>query len=184
MALVVEDGTGLATAESYAAVVDFRLYYNNRAVDVSAFTDAQVEAYLRLATDYMVRFYRASWKGYRCLPTQALDWPRNAVMLSDVSGGFRSRFEGAWPYLVPNNIVPVAVNVACCILAYKAAQADGNDIMPDISRSDTVKSEKVDVIEVVYDTDRPVYTLFRSADLALDPYLVTSDGAGVALVRS
>ena len=184
MSLVVEDGSGLANAESYASVAAVVAYFQKRNIDLSGIATATMEGYLRLATDYMVGYYREQWKGYRCGFTQALDWPRNGVELTDITGGFRGRYTGNWPYLVPNNIVPVPVVNACCILAYKASQADANDLMPDITRDSGPKVEKVDVIETVFDTSLPIYTLFRSADLQLSAYLTSFGGAGVSLVRS
>ena len=49
MTLLVEDGTGVAGAESYLGVTAFRAYWTNRGVDLASYSDATCEAKLREA---------------------------------------------------------------------------------------------------------------------------------------
>lgn len=79
MALVVEDGTGLADAEAYIAVADADAYHAARgnAAWAALATEAK-EAALRLGADYMGAVYGLRWCGARLTTTQALDWPRDA----------------------------------------------------------------------------------------------------------
>ena len=56
MALILEDGTGLADANSYAAVAAFRAYWAERGVAITA-TDAEIEAALIRSTDYIDATY-------------------------------------------------------------------------------------------------------------------------------
>ncbi len=85
MSIIVEDGTGLATAESYISVADASTYFTARgnttwdALDEGEATAAR-EAALRLATDYMTAVYRDRWEGVRYTEGQALCWPRSGVV--------------------------------------------------------------------------------------------------------
>lgn len=75
MALVVEDGTGLANAESYVSVADADAYhvdFGNTAWASS--TEPAKEAALRRATQYLDSRYR--YRGEPLTDTQALAWPR------------------------------------------------------------------------------------------------------------
>lgn len=174
MSLVVEDGTGKANAEAYATVQAFKDYFNNRGVDITAFTpDAKIEQNLRKGADYMTGEYRLSWKGERTNFTQALDWPRYNVTLPDMPGGY-----GAFPYVIPTNVVPADIATANILLAYRANAAD---LAPDIDPQ--TKSEVVDVIEVEYTDDALPYTQYRAVRDMLSIYLKSSDGAGASLVR-
>lgn len=78
MALIVEDGTGLAAAEAYASVAEADTYHTARGREATwTDLDADVkERALRLATDYMQQAYRSLWAGTRKTTAQALDWPR------------------------------------------------------------------------------------------------------------
>ena len=76
MALVVEDGTGLSTAESYISVADADTYHSDRGNALWTGTDAVKEEALRQATEYLDATY--DWKGSISLTTQALNWPRGS----------------------------------------------------------------------------------------------------------
>lgn len=106
MAIVVEDGTARADAESYASVAEATAYatkLGNTAWGAAA-TDALREAALRRATRYLDGRYHGRWPGYRRTSAQRLDWPRtDAVDSSD------------WP--IPSSgalAVPAALKDACC----------------------------------------------------------------------
>lgn len=74
MAFIVEDGTGLDTATSYVSVDDFKSYWTDRAVDYSAKTDAEIQASLIKATQYIDNNFR--FIGYKASYSQALEFPR------------------------------------------------------------------------------------------------------------
>ncbi len=169
MSLIVEDGTGLATAESYISVVNATTYHSNRgnAAWAALASDAVREQYLRQATDYMVQAYRELWKGYRLLAAQALDWPRQDVCYDELLNAY-----------VANNVVPTEVKNACASLALTAASGA---LAPDLGRG--VLSEQIGPISVTYDKGSAEYTRYRSIDLALGPYLRLR-GASAPLIRS
>jgi hypothetical protein len=165
MTLIVEDGTGLANAESYASVAEFQAYHANIGNDVTLITDTTIEQLLRRATQYMVSVYRSRWQGRRTLSTQALDFPRYDVIV-----------EG---YSVLSNIVPAEVKNACCELALKANSATLLD-----DKTQTVIREKVDVIEVEYDKNSPVQTRYSQIDNLLSVFLSSSNSFEAKTLRT
>lgn len=81
MAIVVEDGTGLSTAEAYITVADADTYFANRGNAAwAALTTTAKEQALRAGADYMQAVYGGAWAGCKLKITQALDWPRTAVL--------------------------------------------------------------------------------------------------------
>lgn len=158
MTLIVEDGTGLETAESYASVAqaDARLASLGM-TNWATLTTTEKEQALRRSTVAMGQFCRGRWKGTRLYRVQALDWPRYGV---EVEG-----------YAVLSTEVPADVRNACIDLALKAAAGDLN---PDIERA--VKREKVGPIEVEYSAHSSQETRYVSVDQALAPYMAWGSG--------
>ncbi len=85
MSLVVEDGTGLANADSYLSVADATSYHASFGNDAwaAATSDAQEQA-LRRATQYVDANY--SFRGSPLTTTQALAWPRNLGLAWPIRG--------------------------------------------------------------------------------------------------
>lgn len=114
MTIVVEDGTGLANANSYASVAEADTYLTLRGITSwSSLQQAEKEAALVRATDYMPIF---AWQGIRSVNTQALDWPRTYVYV-----------RGA---LLPSPAFPTQIKTACIELAWRGASGPLN---PDIN---------------------------------------------------
>jgi hypothetical protein len=165
MSLVTENGTGLATAESYISVADAdarHAVFGNTAW--AALGTSAKEIALRKATAYMVQQYRARWAGERINSTQALDWPRWGVTVGC--------------YYVDSDSVPVTVADACADLALRALT---EDLAPDLDRA--IVREKVGPLETEYERFAPQAKRFRAIDMALAPFL-TGSGAMVRLVRA
>jgi hypothetical protein len=183
MALIVEDGTGLANAESYISVVDATAYHAARGnADWAALaSDTVREQLLRKATDYMQQEYRTRWKGVRVLSTQALDWPRAYVVRDDISytnGQGYVLIDGFYYY--PSDEVPIEVARACAELALRASVAT---LAPDLGQK--VVREKIDVIEVEYDKYAAPYTTYRAVDGMLEPFFIAgSSGVNRKVVRA
>lgn len=162
MALIVEDGTIVAGAESYIAVADADTWHTNRGnTDWTALATAAKEQALRKATDYMLQVYGLRWKGDRVSASQVLDWPREGV---EVFG-----FE------IDADVVPDAVANACADLALRAS---AGDLTPDVTRR-TVR-ETVGPITVEYDKNAPALPDYQAIDNMLAPYL---DRAGSQIFR-
>jgi hypothetical protein len=108
MAVIVEDGTGKADANSYASEAEADAYIAARGDPAwGALQASEKSAALIRATDYM-RGYMHIWKGVRAVSTQALDWPRRYVY----------DFDGT---LLAENVLPLPVKTACIELAHRAA---------------------------------------------------------------
>lgn len=75
MALVVEDGTGKADAESYVSVADFQSWATKRGYSLPT-AEGDIEALLRKACDFIER---KQFVGESLVATQALAFPRNLL---------------------------------------------------------------------------------------------------------
>ena len=80
MVLTVETGAGLADAESYATVAEFKAYAGKIGYDYSDYTDTQIEQALRRATTWLDARYASTFQGIWTTSTQALQWPRSGVL--------------------------------------------------------------------------------------------------------
>lgn len=171
--LIVEDGTGITNADTYASVATADTYHGNRGNSAwFTLTGSAKEAALRQATDYMLQVYRLRWSGNRATVTQALDWPRFNVPMRDGP----SAAGGIWVAYYPLNSVPVAVSNACAELALRA---NSGPLIPDLTQA--VKSRKIGQIEVVYQDYSMATKTYRAIDDLLRPLLVV--GGGVRVVR-
>lgn len=165
MALIVEDGTGLANAESYISVAaaDTR-QSNNGMTNWATLQQSEKEAALRRATTYMEQAFRERWRGMRVHLGQALSWPRWNVIVDN--------------FPVSASSVPPEVANACADLALKAAAGDLNtDLSPRVIR------KKVGPIETEYDRFSPQRVRYPSIEMTLTPFLKGSS-ANVSTVRA
>jgi hypothetical protein len=105
-ALIVEDGSGVSGANSYASLATIKTFALSRGYDLSKLDNAQLTAYSFLAIDYLENF-REKFKGIKATQAQALQWPR----MIDLD-------EAVWSEFSSDN---TAVNV----------QIDGFDILPN-----------------------------------------------------
>lgn len=164
MALVVETGSGLSTAESFCSVADADARHSAFGNTAWTGTDAAKEAALRRATAFMEQRYRNNWKGTRLYRAQALSWPRYGAIVDS--------------YDVDSTVVPEEVKNACADLAVKALTEDLN---PDLTRA--VIREKVGPLETEYAEYSPQAKRPVSIDQALAPYL-RGGGASARLIRA
>lgn len=167
MALITEDGTGKADAESYCSVADATAFFakRNKSDDWGAVTDQ--EASLRAATDYVEQTYRGRWLGTRKTSTQALDWPRYNVDWPDSPAEIR-----------PDGVIPQELKNAVAELALKA---DAGELTSDLGRE--TLSETVDVISVTYAPGGARQTHYASVNGWIRS-LLRSGGGQTRLVRS
>jgi hypothetical protein len=169
MSLIVEDGTGLAGAESFCSVAAATVYHATRgnAAWAALASDTVREQMLRKAADYMEAVYRSKWDGFRISAGQALSWPRNDVPVKDFAGFYE------------NDTVPAVVANACAELALRAITGG---LAPDVKR--LVKRIKVDVIETEYADGATPYTRYRAVDNMLEPFFGGSSGMNIKVVRA
>jgi len=130
-----------------------------------AAVDTVREQWLRKATEYMISTYRRRWQGVRIEEDQALDWPRDGVVVD------------SWE--VDNDSVPTMIERACAEFALKLKT---EDLQPDLTQG--VTREKVGVIEVQYDKNSPQATRFKAIEAMLAPFLTGVGGASVGLIRT
>lgn len=131
MALVVEDGTGVQGAESYASVTFADAYWAARTHDASyttwsavGNTTAKKEGALREATAYIDSVYGPHYKGARRGYIQGLLWPRTGAM-------------DERNYPLPD--LPEELKRAVAELAVRAT---AGPLAPDSARDNMIKREK------------------------------------------
>lgn len=109
MALTVEDGTGLANADSYDSLVNIQLYLANFGLNTAwdLLTTSAQEIAARTATKYLDTMYGPRWAGIKSSQDQALDWGRRDVY--DFSGR-----------LIDPGEVPTKIKNATALLAVKS----------------------------------------------------------------
>lgn len=164
MALIVEDGTGLQDANSYATM-EFADQYNDEYGNeewAAATIDEREEA-LRIGTRDLDLIYGLRWKGRRKTQYQALDWPRTGVYDAD-------------NYYVDENSVPLDIQRAAIELGLRHIQ--GLDIIPDIPGTGTgIKKKRVKAGPVEDETEyfgpaTPAeVTLFPAVDSYVSQYI-------------
>ncbi|MEE4668262.1 DnaT-like ssDNA-binding protein [Pseudomonas alliivorans] len=121
--LIIEDGTGIADAESYATAEELARYAAKFGATIPAEQIAQ-EALLRraaLAMDGM------TWKGRKSSSDQALAWPRREIRLNGENK--------------PERYLPARIQYGQMALA---AEIHADDIDPIDKRKGAVTKEKVD----------------------------------------
>lgn len=134
MALVIEDGSIVANANSFVTVAEIRAYALARGITVSA-TDSEVEPHAIKAMDYIeVKEAEGRLAGSRVSAEQTLPYPRTGVYIYGV--------------LVPDTVIPNAAKRAQLQLSLDSSQ--GVNLMPTIT-SAAVKREKVGPLETEYE---------------------------------
>jgi len=131
MALIVEDGTGLSTAESYISTADADTYiasYKGANATWDGATTAAKEIAARQATQYLDGKY--AWIGQIETSTQALGWPR-AYAYDEI---------GALIDGLPTKLVQACAEVMFLIVT-------GETLTENITRASQLKRKKVDVLE-------------------------------------
>lgn len=129
MALIVEDGTGVSGAESYAAVATVTAYWAARphrtqAAAWSGASDAAKEGAAREASQYLDAIYGAYYRGTRDSYDQGLLWPRSDAL--DDAGD-------ALPDLPPQIVS------AACELAARAVSAP---LIKDAENANGIKRKR------------------------------------------
>ena len=132
MSLIIENGSGVAGAESYVSVADCITYADNRGLTFSTGSTPEQEQALRRATVWLDGAYRARYVGWRKDGrSQALEWPREGAQ------------EQSYPYgTIVNDEVPQEVIDANCESAVRELATPGG-LSPDITPGTIQKSVAV-----------------------------------------
>lgn len=137
MALIVEDGSGLANAESYVSVSDCASYATARGLTFPEAPEAAAEAALRRGAAWLDATYRGRLPGRRKRGrAQGLEWPRTGAL--DATGEEIGEAE-----------IPAEIIAATCEAAVRELAAPGS-LSPDILGTQRAVREKVGDIEVEY----------------------------------
>lgn len=163
MAFTVEDGTGVADANSYVTIAEAAAHFQD--LNDEDWADADLkprQAALIKATQYLEATY--TWVGTKKTKAQALGWPRSGAEDKD---GFS----------IDSTIVPQKVKDAVFFLAKEALTSD---LLPARDRGGAVKSArvKVDVLEIEdeYLDSAPSETTYRMVDRMLTGLVEGSAG--------
>lgn len=184
MSLVVEDGTGIANAESYVAVADCATYATNHGLSFPTTDEAACEAALRRATSAIDNRYRPRFVGYRTKRhVQRLEWPRTGAyyytpqagdmpfgMLGGYGYGYGYGY-GLYEYdQITANQIPVEITDATCEAAIRELATPGI-LTPDLKRGNAIKSLKAGSVSLEYEGNAPRTTVFIRIDQALSALL-------------
>lgn len=135
MAIVIEDGTGVETANSYASVAETQAYAAAHGV-----TLADAAAVEQMLLDAALYLESLKYKGERTHAVQALSWPR-----SDVEHDGRTFASDAVPTAIVRAQMQLVLELHAGILLWESASAVA-------SGKKFVKRKKVDVLETEYAT--------------------------------
>jgi hypothetical protein len=148
--IVLEDGTGVSTANSYSSAADARSYaisHGSTLPDAGTGIDP-VEVALIKAAEYLDSL---AWVGFRATNTQALEWPRvltapyrNYKFICTSDAGYCLGVDSSY------YVLAAKVKAAQCQLVVE--QIDNSVILQPTTVGGTqfVTREKVDVIETSY----------------------------------
>ena len=169
MAFVVEDGTGLSTANAYSDVIFADEYFAERGnASWSLLTIAVKQSSLILATDYIDKVFGCFFKGSMLTSTQALAFPRDSFLTDEGLG-----------------IVPEVLKKATAEYAIRASSAQ---LAPDVEQDPSGyqvsrKFEKVGPIEERTDfaflgsgASRKLLKPYPAADMLLRTLIASFQG--------
>lgn len=169
MPLIVEDGSGLATAQTYASVSTVTEYLTARGnATFTAATIAAREAAVLRAMRYIEGNYRLRWKGRKVDIDQALAWPRYEVQ--DENG-----------YAVDAYVIPQALKDALAEAALRELTTT-DSLRPDVDRTGVTR-ERVGPLEVEYGPGASNLPVFKVIDDLLSG-LISRSGATAAVRRT
>lgn len=157
MSLIVEDGTGLATAESYVSVADCTTYCTAHGLTAWTGTDAVKEVALRNATQYIDTNY--SFKYEKTYVDQALEFPRYY-----------------WEWDEP---VMSRLRAACCELAVKAI---AGPLFVDADPSVTIKVKVGPIEKTTRPAEQSGQVRYKQVDALLKELVL--GGGSVAIIRA
>lgn len=148
MALTVQTIDGLDTANTYIDIAYFDEYHTARGNDITALTDTIKEQLIIKAMDYLENVFYGLWVGEELNDTQSTAFPRVVDY---------------------ETILPKQIKEAQAVLALKA---NDGELMEDLEQS--VKREKLDVLEVEYNDYASAQKRYLSVYALLKPYLDAS----------
>lgn len=169
-AFVVEDGTGLTTANSYVSVAFSDTYHDAQGNPTTWSTATTVEKQdaLRRATEELDLRYGVRWNGWRASSEQALDFPRTG--LTDSAGND-----------VDDDVIPTPLKRATARAALLILQ--GETLLPATMDAAAITSESKTLPgglskSVTYQGGKPASTSFPMLDRMLEAANLIGSGDG------
>ena len=155
--LTVEDGSGVADANTYITISGANDYFEQFGETAWIGTDDSgtgaptdtVKAQALLAAMRYLEYL--PWKGVKYAQSQALEWPRSDVVDRDNRD-------------VDEDVVPSVVARAQCELALRCLPTSTMNIQPDLERGGKVSAESVGSIAVSYHSTAPTRTVITVVD--------------------
>ena len=151
MALVIEDGTQVAGANSYVTSTEIEAYADARGVTLT--TDAEI-----LAIKAMDFIESQTYLGTKYTSTQALQWPREGVYIDG--------------YEVAVTDIPQELKNAQ--MAAALSIDSGTDPLSSVERG--IKMQQVGDLKVEYDEDGASVSISRSINAAMRKLLAGGSG--------
>jgi len=163
--VTVEDGTGVANANSYVSVADVKAYANQRGVVLPS-TDDEIAAMIIKATDYLESF-ACKYQGRKTDCAQSLQWPRTGVVMCCED--------------FPSDQIPKQLKSAQASAVL--IQNEGLILQPNVTAADYVIEETVGPITTKYANpiQAGISATFTALDALLEPLFFAACGQGFPL---
>jgi len=155
--IIVEDGSIVPNANSYVSAAELTTYASNRGITLTL----PPETLLIRAMDYIESL---QYQGYRVSQDQPLQWPRYCVYVDKC--------------LIDSDVIPMQLKNA--LMQTAISIDEGND--PLATQTQTVKRERVDVIEVEYMDGSSSAPIIKTVNAMLYKLLGNSGGGNTVVV--
>jgi hypothetical protein len=169
VSVIVEDGSGVPSANSYLSVADWKVYADQQGWDYSTtpagvpYTDDQIGSAIIRGRAWLDATYRSRWPGSRANGRdQSTAWPR------------KDAIDGDGEEIVDDEI-PGEVKDASAEAAWRELQEAGS-LSPDLERGGAIKSLKAGSVEVTYADGASSLTVYSGIAQMLDGLLTTLPG--------
>jgi hypothetical protein len=156
MALILEDGSAKVDSQTYVTGQDVAAYARLYGLAPPVSADSDIMKAMR----YLEGAYYSRWIGVKRTEEQALSWPRAYAVRRD-----------GWT--VEESEIPKEVKDAVCALALRSR--NGENLIPDLTRGDSVLEEQIGPIRVKYAQNARTIPIYRDIEFILTP-IVTSLG--------
>lgn len=164
MALIIEDGTGVSGANTYASLATVDSYCSDRAYEAWTGNDDIKNASILRGMAYVESFF---YKGKKVASDQALKWPRSGM--TDEDG-----------YTVDEDAIPLNLKYAVSEAAFREIQNPGT-LQADLTSG--IKKEKIAFdFETEYFPGAPAQKILPGVDDLLVGF--TSSPISIEVVRS
>lgn len=142
MALVIETGSVVPSANSYLSQATFETYCDAHGLSIAGKTDDEIEAAIIRGTSWIDNHYRSRWPGVRTYGNgQGTQWPRKAGSYyygTFVQSSFLSTITDAEGVAIPINSIPSVLIAATAEAAYRELIKPGS-LAPDLPRGGGIK---------------------------------------------